>query len=130
MGVKNFRNSTILCFYHDAFLLLHHDIYVCTAMPSFDAPRYLCLHHDALLLSLHDTFIFAQTPFAQNANTVVQRRDIGSMSFELPQNMARCTALKLNYRCPVRLQHGVINFQLTTASFVFSHHKFNHTPIP
>jgi len=40
-------------------LLLRHDIFVFTTMPSFVAPRYFCFHRDAIFLLHHDTFLFA-----------------------------------------------------------------------
>jgi hypothetical protein len=94
MGVKGFWTATIFWISPRCLLLLHHDIYDFTAMPSFVAPRYFvfaampsfccatifmisprcpsfvapryfCLHRDALLSALHDTFKFARTPFAK-----------------------------------------------------------------
>jgi hypothetical protein len=49
--------------------LLHHDIFVCTEIPSFVAPRY---------------FLTCTNSFRSNfSNTVVQRRDISSTVFKI-----------------------------------------------
>jgi hypothetical protein len=73
----SFVVSRYFRFHHDTFLLLHHDIYVCTAMSffcyftifpisprclSFVAPRYLCLYRDAIFLLLHVISDFTTMP--------------------------------------------------------------------
>jgi hypothetical protein len=44
------------------YLLLLHDIFGFTTMPSFVAPRYLRMHRDAHLLKRHDIFGFTTMP--------------------------------------------------------------------
>jgi hypothetical protein len=85
-------------------LLLHHDIFDFTALPSFVVPRYFRFHRDAISLLHHNTFFFARTPFAQILLTPLLSR--APRSFAKPaRSFSR------------RLQHGVRKDSLNLPRF-------------
>ena len=128
-GWKSFGLPRYFCFHRVALLLLHHNIFDFTAMPSFVASRYFWFHRDALLLLRHNIFDFSTLPFfcrftilsdlheflsLKIANTVVQRRDISSTVLKIMPSLSR------------PLQHGVKHIAQLYHDFMLAfQHGFN-----
>jgi hypothetical protein len=52
-------------------------------------------------LKLHDSFVFPRTPFdLKEVTPLLSGADIGSTDVGMPQNIARCTDLKITPHCP------------------------------
>jgi hypothetical protein len=66
--------------------LLHHDIFVCTEIPSFVAPRY---------------FLTCTNSFRSNfSNTMLCGAGLGCTDVGIPQNVGRCTDVEITPPSP------------------------------
>ena len=92
-------------------LLLRHNTFNFTALPSFVAPRYFWFHRDAFFLMYHDTLWFARTPFACKTLTPLfsgGRNEAQSSERHKTLHEARCWKLRRrpSVRCNTALNYS------------------------